>query len=183
MIPIFFSSPNTWKCFIVTEKHKKAKTWGLVLCSPLSCWTCRDDILADFESVICHLIFPPYTYWPLRASVKMTETLSDVMGCMECNCRPNVGEKPHLSIILRRHSESFGQGAEITLFYFSSNNVLSCIWLYPLKMWWLGIIAIFPQVSQCVFTMGKWWCTDTIMPATPTYTQIILHHWHTAFST
>lgn len=170
LYPSFFSGPNTWKCFILKEKCKKAKTLGLVLCSPMSCQICRDDIWADFESVICRLIFPPYTYWPLRASVKMTDTLPDVMGCMECNCRPNVGEKPHLSIILRRRSERFGQGAKISLFSLSSNNFVSCIRLYPLQMWWLGITAILPQVRQCVSTMGKWRCTNNVMPATPTHT-------------
>lgn len=127
--------------------------------------------------------FSPYTYWPLRASVKMTDTLLDVMECTECNCRPNAGEEPRLSNILRLYSESFRHDAEIMLFSLSSKHFVSCIWLHLLKMWWLGITAIFPQVSQYFFTMGKWWCTNNVMPATPPYTQIIFHHWHVAFST
>ena len=134
----------------------------------MSCQICRDDIWADFESVICHLIFPPYTYWPLRASVKMTDTLPDVIGCMECNCRPNVGEKPRLSIILRHRSESFRQGVEIMLFSLSSKNFVSCFWLYPLKMWWLGITAIFPQVSAFL----QWENDDALI-------MLCLQHPHT----
>lgn len=178
--PSFFMP---WHIEVFYYSSMREQSLGVQFCDllRLSCQIYRDDVWADFAPFIYCLIFLPYTYWPLRSSVKMTDTLPDVMGCTECNCRSNVGEKPRLSNILRLCSASFRQGVEIVLFSLFSNNFVPCIWLYPLKMWWLEkITAYFPQVSQCIFTMGKWWCTN-IMLATPTYTYIILHHWHASF--